>query len=135
MTTYSKEQIQQFFEQNDIPADFEQWTELTDDGIPVAHAAAERGILPDNFTDWALRAPDGRTVAHYWARERPMPDGFAQYGLTDAYGNSVQEVCEARNLNEQQVIIGASQKKTPNDIHLKQETIAPRPGTFQPFHY
>lgn len=133
MSNYTREETLEFFDANAIPDDFDQWGEMMDGGIPVAHAAAERGILPPNFTNWALRAPDGRTVAHYWGKERPMPDGFEQYGLTDGYGNSVQEICEARNLNEQSELIREQASRPAKDTKLRQEVIAPRPGTFRPF--
>jgi hypothetical protein len=73
-----------------LPADFNQWDLVGNDGWTIAHESAMRGTIPASFSYWgALGGVRGWTVAHIAANHQNLPDDFNQWSIADKDGLTV----------------------------------------------
>jgi hypothetical protein len=65
------------------------WDKRGSNGTPIAHFAAEHGLLPDGFDDYGIRSDTGTTVAHILAQHVYLPDEFSNWDWADEDGWTV----------------------------------------------
>lgn len=72
-----------------LSEDFDQWELRDNRGTTVAHEAAYTGTLPVGFDRWDMANETGQTVAHVLARGGDLPEGFDRWEMADKYGDTV----------------------------------------------